>query len=102
MRFCSIVFLVNSIFSRMMDPSSFLIFHCEITYEILIVFLSRKSLVYIANSLVMVIADLTTILYFQITRIIAAEADSPYDIVGANNNMTDANIKKRYACVTGH
>ncbi|KAL8485989.1 hypothetical protein ACS0TY_028048 [Phlomoides rotata] len=32
----------------------------------------------------------------EITRIISAEADSPYDIVGANNNMTAENIKKRY------
>ncbi|KAL8504248.1 hypothetical protein ACS0TY_022831 [Phlomoides rotata] len=46
-------------------------------------------------SIVMVIADLTTILHFQITRIISAEADSSYDIVGANNNMTAENIKKR-------
>ncbi|XP_042034403.1 uncharacterized protein LOC121780831 isoform X2 [Salvia splendens] len=32
----------------------------------------------------------------EITRIIGADADSPYDIVGANKDMAAENIKKRY------
>ncbi|XP_042033339.1 pre-mRNA-processing ATP-dependent RNA helicase PRP5-like [Salvia splendens] len=32
----------------------------------------------------------------EITRIIAADADSPYDIVGVNKDMAAENIKKRY------
>lgn len=37
-------------------------------------------------------------LYVQITRIIGAEANSPYDILGANKNMSAENMKKRYTC----
>lgn len=43
--------------------------------------------------------SLTAFLYSQITRIIGAEADSPYDVVGANKDMSVENIKKRYACI---
>lgn len=43
--------------------------------------------------------SLTALLYVQITRIIGAEADSPYDVVGANKDMSIENIKKRYACM---
>ncbi|KAL0437978.1 UNVERIFIED_CONTAM: DnaJsubfamily C member 10 [Sesamum latifolium] len=32
----------------------------------------------------------------QITRIIGAEEDSPYDILGVNKNMSPENMKKRY------
>lgn len=33
---------------------------------------------------------------FQVTRIMEAEADSPYDILGVNHNMSCDNIKKRF------
>ncbi|KAL5581995.1 hypothetical protein UlMin_014437 [Ulmus minor] len=32
----------------------------------------------------------------EVTRIMGAEADSPYDILGVNHNMAADNIKKRY------
>ncbi|PIN10897.1 hypothetical protein CDL12_16499 [Handroanthus impetiginosus] len=32
----------------------------------------------------------------EVTRIIGAEEDSPYDILGVNKNMSDQNMKKRY------
>ncbi|KAK4280177.1 hypothetical protein QN277_011834 [Acacia crassicarpa] len=32
----------------------------------------------------------------EVTRIMEAEADSPYDILGVNHNMSTDNIKKRY------
>ncbi|KAL2227688.1 UNVERIFIED_CONTAM: DnaJ subfamily C member 10 [Sesamum indicum] len=32
----------------------------------------------------------------EITRIIGAEEDSPYDILGVNKNMSPENMKKRY------
>ncbi|XP_014514564.1 uncharacterized protein LOC106772579 [Vigna radiata var. radiata] len=32
----------------------------------------------------------------EVTRIMEVEADSPYDVLGVNHNMSDANVKKRY------
>lgn len=32
----------------------------------------------------------------EITRIVGAEEDSPYDVLGVNNNMSAENMKKRY------
>jgi curved DNA-binding protein CbpA len=32
----------------------------------------------------------------EVTRIMAVEGDSPYDVVGVNRNMVEGNIKKRY------
>lgn len=32
----------------------------------------------------------------EITRIMSAEADSPYDVMGVNRNMSEGNMKKRY------
>ncbi|XP_054786690.1 uncharacterized protein LOC129292962 [Prosopis cineraria] len=32
----------------------------------------------------------------EVTRIMEAEADSPYDVLGVNHNMSGDNIKKRY------
>ncbi|KAK8620648.1 hypothetical protein V6N13_067118 [Hibiscus sabdariffa] len=32
----------------------------------------------------------------EVTRIMGAEPDSPYDVIGANRNMSADNIKKRY------
>jgi len=29
------------------------------------------------------------------------EADSPYDVLGVNHNMSDANVKKRYVLLCG-
>jgi curved DNA-binding protein CbpA len=34
---------------------------------------------------------------YQVARIMEAGIDSPYDVLGVNHNMTDVNIKKRYA-----
>lgn len=36
-------------------------------------------------------------LFHQVTRIMGTDANDPYDIVGANHNMSTDNIKKRYA-----
>ncbi|KAL3838612.1 hypothetical protein ACJIZ3_023203 [Penstemon smallii] len=33
---------------------------------------------------------------FEITRLIGAEEDSPYDVLGVNHNMSIENMKKRY------
>lgn len=41
--------------------------------------------------------SVTSLLLFQITRIMGAEEASPYDILGVNNNMSAENMKKRYA-----
>ncbi|KAL9317754.1 hypothetical protein ACSQ67_014271 [Phaseolus vulgaris] len=32
----------------------------------------------------------------EVTRIMEVEADSPYDVLGVNHNMSDGNVKKRY------
>jgi len=32
----------------------------------------------------------------QVTRIMEVEADSPYDVLGANHNMSSDNMKKKY------
>lgn len=34
---------------------------------------------------------------YQVTRIMDSEIDSPYDVLGVNHNMSDGNIKKKYA-----
>lgn len=66
----------------------------------------RKFLNHLLHSMQLLLLLITTpclflrgtelISYVQITRIMGADDDSPYDILGVNKNMSADNIKKRY------